>query len=72
MAAMISRGVPIFPITTAALGALAAAALGAVGLHFFPLQDTSLTVLVWQVGTVLALVGVAGALGPKFLRWPRT
>jgi len=71
MAAMIRRGAPLMPRLTAALGALAAAALADVGLRLFHPQDASLMVLVWQFGTVALLTAMAGAAGRLVLRWPR-
>jgi len=69
MAVMLRRGVPLTPRATAALGALAAAALGNVGLRMFHPQDASVTVLVWQCGTVLGLSALAGCIGRCFLYW---
>ncbi|MGQ0741064.1 MAG: NrsF family protein [Alphaproteobacteria bacterium] len=69
MAIMILRGSPIAPTITTAFGALAAGGLAQVGLRLFHQEDASLMVLVWQTGTVFAIVLIAGLLGPKFLRW---
>lgn len=69
MVAMIRRGAPLMPRVTVALGALAAAALGNVGLRLFHLQDASLMILVWQFGTVAALSLLGGGFGGRLLRW---
>ena len=69
MAIMIFRGSPINPMTTTALGALAAGGLAEVGLRLFHQEDASLMVLVWQTGTVFGLTIIAGYAGTKFLRW---
>lgn len=69
MAVMLSRVSPIAPMTTTALGALAAGGLAAVGLRLFHSVDASVMVLVWQAGSVFALTALAGLLGPKILRW---
>lgn len=69
MVAMIRRGAPLMPRATVALGALAAAALGNVGLRLFHLEDASLMILVWQFGTVAALSLLGGGLGGRVLRW---
>lgn len=69
--AMIRRGAPIAPVTATMLAALAAAALGAAALRFFHVQDASLMVLVWQVGSVAVLTGIGALMGRSFLRWPQ-
>lgn len=69
MAAMMRRGAPLLPKTTASLGALAAAALANAGLRLFHPQDASLMVLVWQFGTVAALCILFGSFGRRLLRW---
>lgn len=69
MAVMILRGSAIAPMTTTALGALAAGGLAEVGLRLFHQQDASLMVLVWQAGTVFGLSIIAALLGRNLLRW---
>jgi hypothetical protein len=69
MVAMMRRGAPLAPHLTVALGALAAAALGNVGLRLFHVQDASLMVLVWQFGTVALLSALAGLFGGRVLHW---
>ncbi|MDE2133846.1 MAG: DUF1109 family protein [Alphaproteobacteria bacterium] len=69
MAAMILRGAPLAPMTTTALGALAAGGLAEVGLRLFHQVDASLMVLVWQAGTVVGLTLIAGLFGRRVLRW---
>ncbi|MDE1939787.1 MAG: DUF1109 family protein, partial [Alphaproteobacteria bacterium] len=69
MAVMILRGSPITPMTTVALGALAAGGLAEVGLRLFHQQDASLMVLVWQAGTVVGLTVIACLFGKTILRW---
>ncbi len=68
IARMISRGVPLAPISTAALGALATAALGEVGLQFFHRADSSLMALIWQGGTVVGLTLLGACVGPRLAR----
>ena len=68
IARMISRGMPLAPVSTAALGALAAAALGEVGLQFFHRGDSSLTVLLWQGGAVIGLTVLGACLGSSWVR----
>ena len=67
---MIRRGAPIAPFATTGLAALAAAALGAVALRLFHIQDASIMVLVWQFGSVLALTGLGALFGRRLLPWP--
>lgn len=69
MAVMLRRGAPLTPHLTAALGGLAAAGLGSFGLRLVHPEDASVTVLVWQVGSVLALSALAGAVGRYLLNW---
>lgn len=69
MAFMIRRGAPIYPHVAVALGGLAAAALGNVGLRLFHPTDASLMVLVWQFGSVALLATFAGLCGPLVHTW---
>ena len=66
---MISRGVPLAPIWTAALGALASAAMGEVGLQFFHRVDSSLMVLIWQGGAVIGVTLLGACAGARLVRW---
>lgn len=67
---MLRRGVPLAPRWTIALAALAAAGIGNFALRFFHMQDAALMVLVWQVGSVALLAGLAGLGGRRLLPWP--
>lgn len=69
MVAMMRQGAPLAPHLTVAVGALAAAALGNVGLRLFHAQDASLMVLVWQFGSVALLSALASLLGGRILAW---
>lgn len=69
MLTMLRHGAPLTPHRTVAMGALASAGLGNVGLRLFHQQDVSLTVLLWQVGSTLALACLASWAGPRLLRW---
>lgn len=69
MLVMLRRGAPLTPHRTVAMGALAAAGLGNFGLRLFHQQDVSLTILVWQVGSTLALASLAGWAAPRLFRW---
>lgn len=70
MAMMLRRGVPLTPHLTAALGGLAAAGLGNLGVCLFHSHTSNLVVLVWHCGTVLVVAAVAGLIGAHLLRWP--
>jgi hypothetical protein len=70
MLVMLRDGAPVAPITTVALGTLAAAALSATVLRLTHVSDVSIMVLVWQIGSVALLTGIAALLGRKLLPWP--
>lgn len=73
MAMMLRRGAPLTPHLTAALGGLAAAGVGNLGVCLFDPHGSSLVLLVWHCGTVLAVAVLAGITGAHLLRWsPRT
>ena len=69
MAVMLRRGAPLTPKITTGLGGLAAAGLGNFGLRLFHPQDSSLMILVWQMGSVLLLTFLCGVAGRFLLRW---
>lgn len=67
--AMLRKGAPVAPLVTTGLAALAATALAAAGLRLFHTQDSSLLLIVWQFGTVLALTGATALAGQLILPW---
>jgi hypothetical protein len=67
--AMLRRGIPLAPRLSAALGALAAAGLGNLGVYLSHPHSSNLIVLFWHCGTVLVLTALAGAAGAHLLRW---
>lgn len=69
MAVMLRRGAPLTPHLTAALGGLAAAGLGNVGVRLIHPEDVTVMLLVWHVGGVMALSALAGSTGHYFLNW---
>lgn len=69
MAIMLRRGAPLAPLLSVGLGGLSAAALADFGLRLFHAQDSSLMVLVWQVGTVAAFTALSAAFGHRLVRW---
>jgi hypothetical protein len=67
---MLRRGVALTPRLTAALGALAAAGVGNIGICFFQPHHSNLAVLVWHCGIAFLLTAIASMMGRQFLRWP--
>jgi hypothetical protein len=70
MILMMRRGAPLYPRSTLALGALAVAALGNVGLRFFHVGEVTVTVLICDLGTIALLSALAAWAGPRVLSWP--
>jgi hypothetical protein len=70
MVRMLRSGVPLTPRLSALLGGLAAAGFGNLGVCLFHPHSSSLIVLFWHCGTVLALAVLAGVAGTRLLRWP--
>ncbi len=66
---MARRGAPIAPVVTIGLAALAATALAAAGLRLSFKQDASVSVCIWQFGSVVLLTGIASLFGKFLLRW---
>lgn len=66
---MVRRGAPIAPYLTTCLATLAAASLSAAAMLLFHRQESSVMVLVWQFGSVIALSGVAALFGRRLLYW---
>lgn len=69
MLMMLRRGAPLYPRSTLALGALAAAALGNLGLRLFHEGDVTIVMLIWQLAAVAGLTALAGLIGPRILAW---
>jgi hypothetical protein len=69
MAVMLRRGAPLTPRMTVALGGLAAAGLGNVGVCLSHREFSGVLVLVWHVSAVLFLSGLAGCAGRYLLSW---
>lgn len=67
---MLRRGAPIAPITTTVLSALAAASLAAAALRLVHVEDASIMILVWHVGSVALLAASASIFGRRLFRWP--
>jgi hypothetical protein len=69
MLVMLRRGAPLRPHATLALGALAVAALGNLGMQVFHFRDATIMLLVWHLGGMAVLALLAGSLGGRLLRW---
>jgi hypothetical protein len=66
---MVRRGAPIAPHLTTGLAALAATSLSAAAMLLVHRQDSSVMVLVWQFGPVVALSALAALFGRRLLDW---
>ena len=62
------------PISVALVGSLAVAAITATALSLLHALDATVMILMWNVGTTVLFVGLAGAFGRRMFRWvaPRT
>ena len=69
MVVMIRRGAPLTPHLTAALGGLAAAGIGNLGVRLFHPEDVSVMLIVWHVGGVMGLSVLAASAGQLLLNW---
>jgi hypothetical protein len=57
------------PTASACMGALATGGFAAGALSLLHDLDASLMVLVWNIGTVVLFISLAGTAGPRMLRW---
>jgi hypothetical protein len=69
LAAMLRRGAPLSPVTTATLGALAVGSLANVAACFWTPHSDAVSELFWHGGAILALVLACAAGAPLVLRW---
>ncbi|HYR84357.1 MAG TPA: DUF1109 domain-containing protein [Terriglobia bacterium] len=69
MAVMLRRGAPLNPHLTVALGALAAAGMGNLGLRLIYPENADLGLLVWHVGGIFVLSALAALAGRTILNW---
>lgn len=60
MVVLLKRGAVLTPTLTVALGTLAAAALGAVGLRLYHPPDATALLMLWQLIATVTFLGVAG------------
>ncbi len=66
---MLRRGAPMVPESTAALGAIAAAGVGNFCVRLVHAEDVSVMLVVWHMGGILLLTGIAALTGDRFLNW---
>ena len=69
MAGMLRRGAPLTPRLSALLGGLASAGLGNLGVCVTHHAYANVLVLLWHVGIVTALTGLAATAGTHLLNW---
>ena len=69
MALMLRRGAPLTPRATAVVGGLAAAGLANAGVRVIHPEDVSVMLLVWHIGSVMALSAIAGGAGRYLFNW---
>jgi len=69
MTVMLRRGAPLTPHITAALGGLAAAGIGNLGVRIIHPEDVSVMLVVWHVGGVMILCALAASAGGYLFNW---
>lgn len=74
MLVMLRYAAPLRPTTVTLMGSLAAAAITATALSLFHTIDATAMILMWNLGTAVLFVGLAGVFGRTMFRWvaPRT
>ena len=74
MLVMLRYAAPLRPTAATLTGSLAVAAITATALSLFHDLDATVMILMWNLGTALVFVVLAGAFGPKMFSWvgPRT
>ncbi|RXG90406.1 NrsF family protein [Bradyrhizobium zhanjiangense] len=74
MLVMLRYAAPLRPTAATFMGSLAVAAITATALSLFHVIDATVMILMWNFGTAILFVGLAGVFGRKMFRWvaPRT
>ena len=74
MLVMLRYAAPLRPTAATLTGSLAVAAITTIALSLFHALDATVMILIWNLGTALIFVVLAGAFGPKMFSWvgPRT
>ena len=71
---MLRYAAPLRPTAVILTGSLAVAAITATALSLFHTVDATVMILMWNLGTAVLFVTLAGAFGRRMFRWvaPRT
>lgn len=69
MLVMLRHAAPIRPMAVTMAGSLAVAAITATALALFHELDATVMILMWNLGTAVLIVGLAGAVGRKAFSW---
>ncbi|RTM14161.1 MAG: DUF1109 domain-containing protein [Bradyrhizobiaceae bacterium] len=74
MLVMLRYAAPLRPTAATFTGSLAVAAITATALSLFHTIDATVMILMWNFGTAVLFVGLAGVFGRRMFRWvaPRT
>ena len=74
MLVMLRYAAPLNPTAATFMGSLAVAATTATALSLFHVIDATVMILMWNFGTAVLFLGLAGVFGQKMFRWvaPRT
>jgi len=74
MLVMLRYAAPIRPMAVTLMGSLAVAAIAATALSLFHTFDATVMILMWNLGTAVLFVSLAGVFGRAMFRWvaPRT
>lgn len=69
MLLMLRHAAPLRPRGTALTGGLAVAAITATALSLFHDLDATIMILLWNLGTTVVFIGLAGTFGRQLLSW---
>jgi hypothetical protein len=74
MLVMLRYAAPLRPTAVTLMGSLAVAAITATALSLFHTFDATVMILMWNLGTAVLFVSLAGVFGRTMFRWvaPRT
>lgn len=74
MLVMLRYAAPLRPTAVTLTGSLAVAAITATALSLFHTIDATVMILMWNLGTAVLFVALAGAFGRRMFQWvaPRT
>jgi hypothetical protein len=69
MLVMLRYTAPLRPTAATFMGSLAVAAITATALSLFHAIDATVMILMWNVGTTVLFVGLAGVFGRRMFEW---